>query len=128
MSNPQSRVLIIEDDRFLRRACETSLQKQGFAVTSAIDGEAGLAAIQRDRPDIVLLDLLMPKLPGLEVLRAVKRDAATRAIPIVILSNSSRIEDRKEVMALGAVSYLVKSNLSLRELGARIRELLEKVT
>jgi len=125
MSHAQKRVLIIEDDRFLRRACEASLSQQGFAVTTAVDGEAGLAAVKRDMPDIVLLDLLMPKVPGLEVLRAVKRDAETRAIPIVILSNSSRTEDREQVMALGAVSYLVKSNLSLRELGSYITGLLE---
>jgi two-component system response regulator len=67
----------------------------------------------------------MPKLSGLEVLRAVKADTATRAIPVVILSNSSRTEDREQVMALGAVSYLVKSNLSLKELGAYITQVLE---
>jgi DNA-binding response OmpR family regulator len=125
MSGQQKRVLIIEDDRFLRRACHASLQQQGFAVTTAEDGEAGLSAVVRERPDIVLLDLLMPKLSGLEVLRAVKADTATRAIPVVILSNSSRTEDREEVMALGAVSYLVKSNLSLKELGAYITQVLE---
>ena len=128
MSKPQHRVLIIEDDRFLRRACEASLQKQGFAVTTAVDGEAGLAAVKRERPDLVLLDLLMPKLSGVEVLRTVKRDAEIRAIPVVILSNSSRAEDREEVMTLGAVSYLVKANLSLRELGAYITGLLENLS
>jgi len=128
MNTPPHRVLIIEDDRFLRRACEASLQKQGFAVTTAIDGEAGIEAVKRERPDLVLLDLLMPKVSGVEVLRAVKEDADTRAIPVVILSNSSRAEDRSEVMTLGAVSYLVKANLSLRELGAYLTGLLEKTT
>jgi CheY-like chemotaxis protein len=120
----QPRVLIIEDDRFLRRACEASLRQQGFEVSTAVDGEAGLTAVQQDLPDVVLLDLLMPKLTGLEVLRALKADERTRAVPIVILSNSSRPEDREHVMALGAVSYLIKSNLSLREVGDYIRGLL----
>lgn len=125
MSGPPKRVLIIEDDKFLRRACEASLQQQGFAVSSAVDGQTGVEAVKRELPDIVLLDLLMPKLTGVDVLRAVKADETTRNIPVVILSNSSRAEDREHVTTLGAVSYLVKSNLSLRELGDYIRGLLD---
>ncbi|MBI4246327.1 MAG: response regulator, partial [Candidatus Rokubacteria bacterium] len=75
-------------------------------------------------PDLILLDLLMPKLPGIEVLKALKADPATAAIPILILSNSSREQDVGEVMKLGAVDYWVKANLSLKELGERIVRLL----
>ena len=121
-----TKVLLVEDDRFLRRACEQSLRQQGFDVTSAVDGEEGLAAVRRDLPDVVLLDLLMPKVPGIEMLRALKADESTRRLPVIILSNSSRAEDREEVATLGAALYLVKSNLSLKELGEQIRTLLER--
>jgi len=120
------KVLLIEDDRFLRRACEQSLRQQGFDVVSAVNGEEGLAAIHREMPGIVLLDLLMPKLPGVEVLRAIRANSETKDIPVIVLSNSSRPEDRDEVADLGVIAYLVKSNLSLKELGAQIRAVLER--
>jgi two-component system, OmpR family, alkaline phosphatase synthesis response regulator PhoP len=120
------RVLLVEDDKFLRRACEASLRQRGFSVTSATDGEEGLRlAREAPHPEVVLLDLLMPKMPGVDVLRALKADAATRAIPVVILSNSSRDEDRREALRLGAAGYYVKANLSLKELAAQV-ELLVK--
>ncbi len=79
-----------------------------------------------EAPDLVLLDLLLPKLPGLEVLRTLKAEDATRAIPVLVLSNSSREEDVQRVLKLGAVGYLVKANLSLQELGERVTRLLER--
>ncbi len=113
-------VLLVEDDRFLRRACEQGLRQRGFTVVTATDGDEGLAAVRARRPDIVLLDLLMPKLPGVDVLRALKADEATRDIPVLILSNSSRHEDKEASLALGAAGYFVKSNLSLRDLGNEV--------
>jgi CheY-like chemotaxis protein len=121
------RVLLVEDDRFLRRACEASLRQRGFEIATATDGEEGLwLARQTPYPDVVLLDLLMPKMSGIEVLRALKGDAATRAIPVVILSNSSRDEDKREAVQLGAVGYYVKANLSLKELAAQVSVLIEQ--
>lgn len=119
------RILLVEDDRFLRRACEASLRQKGYTVIPATDGEEGLRLARAEMPDLVLLDLLMPKLPGLEVLRALKADPATKAIPVLILSNSSREQDVTEVINLGAVDYWVKANLSLKELGERVSRLLE---
>jgi CheY-like chemotaxis protein len=119
------RVLLVEDDKFLRRACEASLRQRGFEVTTATDGEEGLRlARETPRPDVVLLDLLMPKLAGIEVLRALKADAATKRIPVVILSNSSRDEDKREAVHLGAVGYYVKANLSLKELATQVSALI----
>ena len=117
------RVLLVEDDRFLRRACEASLGQQGFAVTSAVDGEEGLRMASTGQFDVVLLDLLMPKLPGIKVLAALKADPATRSIPVLILSNSSRDEDKARAVELGAIGYFVKANLSLKVLGAEITRL-----
>jgi CheY-like chemotaxis protein len=120
------RVLLVEDDRFLRRACEASLRQRGFDVVTATDGQEGLRlAREAPPPDVVLLDRLMARLSGIEVLRALKQDAGTRDIPVVILSNSSRTEDRREAVLLGAVGYYVKANLSLKELAAQVSRLVK---
>jgi CheY-like chemotaxis protein len=121
------RVLVVEDDKFLRRACEASLRQRGFDVATATDGEEGLRLSRAaPHPDVVLLDLLMPKMSGIEVLRALKADPETAAIPVLILSNSSRDEDKREALALGAVGYYVKANLSLKDLAAQVGTLIEK--
>jgi CheY-like chemotaxis protein len=118
------RVLLAEDDRFLRRACEQSLRQRGYTVISAPDGEAALQLARRERPDLILLDMLMPRMTGLDVLRALKAGAQTREIPVLVLSNSSREQDVQEVTRLGVVAYLVKANLSLQELGERVAGIL----
>ena len=124
MTESKKRVLVVEDDRFLRRACEVSLQQQGFDVTAATDGEAGLQIALTEPFDVILLDLLMPKKPGIEVLAALKACARTADIPVLILSNSSRDEDKRRAIELGASGYYVKANLSLKALGAAIVRLL----
>jgi CheY-like chemotaxis protein len=118
-------VLLIEDDKFLRKACEVSLKKRGLTVITAMDGEEGLRQARANSPDLILLDMLMPKLSGMETLEELKKDERTRGIPVVILSNSSvdtRVQRAKE---LGAVGYLVKASLSLQELGDRVFSFLE---
>lgn len=120
------RVLLVEDDKFLRRACEASLRQRGFEVATATDGEEGLR-LAKTPPfvDVVLLDLLMPKLPGIEVLRALKGDPATAGIPVLILSNSSREDDKRQAEQLGASGYFVKANLSLKELAAQVEQVVK---
>ena len=125
METSGKRILLVEDDRFLRRACEVSLRQRGFTVLCAADGEEGLRLARSEGPDLILLDLLMPKLPGIEVLRALKAEATTRVIPVLILSNSSRETDVEQVSDLGAVGYLVKADLSLEQLGEQVTRLLE---
>lgn len=120
------RVLLIEDDKFLRRACEIGLKKRGFAVLTANDGEEGLQQAQSGSPDIILLDMLMPKMNGLETLIELKKDEQTRGIPVVILSNSSIEADIQKAKELGATGYLVKASLSLQELGDRVVAFLEQ--
>jgi len=118
-------VLLVEDDKFLRRACEKSLRQQGFNVRTAMDGEEALQVIRNSPPDLILLDILMPRLTGTEVLRALKADEAMRDIPVIILTNSSKESDIQEINALGVAGYQVKANLSLEELGQQVRMLLE---
>jgi len=118
------RILLVEDDRFLRRACEASLRQRGFSVTVAVDGEEALDKVRQAPPDLILLDLLMPKLTGIEVLRTLRAQETTRGIPVMILSNSSREQDAEEIRTLGVSDYLVKANRSLQELGDRVTRLL----
>ena len=119
-----SRVLLVEDDRSFRQACEASLRQRGCEVVTAPDGEEGLR-LARATPqvDLVLLDSLMPKVPGIEVLRALKSQPETAAIPVVILSNSSREDDKQQALQFGAAGYYVKANLSLRELAVQVDQL-----
>jgi len=117
------KVLLAEDDRFLRRACETALTRRGITVIAAEDGERALALIRSEHPDLILLDLLMPKKTGIEVLRAIKADPATKDIPVLILSNSSRELEMQNAQDLGVVDYLIKANLSLQELAERVAAL-----
>jgi CheY-like chemotaxis protein len=120
------RVLLIEDDQFLRRACEAGLKKRGLTVLTAVDGEEGLRRAQADIPDLILLDMLMPKLSGMQALEALKNDERTRNIPVVILSNSSLDSDLQKAKDLGAAGYLVKASLSLKELGDQVMSFIPK--
>ena len=115
-----TRILLIEDDKFLRRACEVGLKKRGFTVVTANDGEEGLQKAQTDSFDLILMDMLMPKISGLEALQALKTDEQTRDIPVVMLSNSSIDSDVQRAKELGAAGYLVKASLSLQELGDQV--------
>ena len=119
-----STILLVEDDRFLRRAGEACLTQRGFRVVTAVDGDEALTMVRRERPDLILLDLLMPKRSGLEVLRLIKGDDDLRGLRVIIMSNSSRNEDVREVLALGALAYWVKADISLRQLGDRVQALL----
>lgn len=125
MTSVNKRILLVEDDRFLRRACEASLRQRGYEVIAASDGEEGLRLARTDPPDLILLDLLMPKMPGIDMLRALRADDRLRFVPVLILSNSSREEDREQSRALGVRGYFVKANLSLLELAAQVAAVLE---
>ena len=122
MAESTRRILLAEDDRFLRKAAETALKRHGFSVLPAVDGEEALRVARAETPDAVLLDLIMPKLQGFEVLRALKADAATARIPVIILSNLGQESDVKQAMDAGAAGYFVKANLSLQDLVKKVTE------
>ena len=116
-------VLAVDDDEVSLESLAMILK--GYEVLTTTKGADAVEFVRSRRVDCVLLDLLMPKLPGIEVLRALKADPATAAIPVVILSNSSREEDKGEAVRLGAVGYYVKANLSLKELAAQVTQLIK---
>ena len=109
-------ILLVEDDRFLRRAAEATLKRSGFAVVVAADGEEALRMVGPSRPDLILLDLIMPKIQGFEVLRRLKEDPATAEVPVIVLSNLGQENDVQRALQGGARGYLIKVNLSLDEL------------
>jgi two-component system, OmpR family, alkaline phosphatase synthesis response regulator PhoP len=94
-------------------------------VTTAADGEEALRKVRAELPDLILLDLLMPRMTGAEVLKALRAEEATREIRVLILSNSSREQDVEEIKALGVSGYFVKADLSLQKLGDMVARLLE---
>jgi DNA-binding response OmpR family regulator len=115
------RILLAEDDRFLRKAAETVLTRGGFAVIPAADGEEALRLAREATPDLMLLDLVMPKMHGFDVLLALKSDPATAGIPIIVLSNLGQDSDVQLARERGAHDYLIKSNIALEMLVERCR-------
>lgn len=120
------RILLIEDDPFLRRACETGLRKRGLSVLTAVDGEEGLRMARAESPDLILMDMLMPKISGMQALAELKQDEQTRGIPVVILSNSSLEADMQKAKELGAAGYLIKASMSLKELADHVMGFLQE--
>ena len=120
MPDRARRVLLAEDDRFLRRAAEVRLRRHGLEVLTAADGEEALRVARAEPLDLVLLDVVMPKLQGFDVLKALKQDDATAHIPVIVLSNLGQERDVAQAMALGALAFLVKAHLSLQDLVDRV--------
>ena len=118
------KIIILEDEQVLQKALSIELLGAGFEVMSALDGEAGLALIQKEMPDLVLLDLAMPKMNGFEVLKKLKESDATKNIAVIILSNLGSDEDKKKGMELGAKDYYVKSSTDLSLLTEKINKIL----
>jgi DNA-binding response OmpR family regulator len=114
------RILLIEDDRYQRRANEAVLRKRGFDVRTAADGQEGLDAALRDPPDIILLDLILPKLNGLGVLKKLKQSDTTRDVPVIVFSNLGQESDIRQATEGGAVGYLIKSDMTLAEFVAHV--------
>lgn len=103
------KVLYVEDEKFFADTIEKMLTAAGYTVFLADDGEKGLALAKAEKPDIILLDIILPKMDGKEVLKQLKADATTKAIPVLVLSNLNSEEDVKQTKDLGAVDFFVKA-------------------
>ena len=117
----KNKILIIEDDRFLIKIYQTKLKKAGFEIELALNGEEGLEKVKTFKPNLILLDLILPKMNGFEVLEKIKTDEAIKNIPVIILSNLGQKSDVKQGMELGAVDHLVKSDHSIDEVVKKVR-------
>ena len=121
-----TKVVVADDDRMFRKAAETTLRRQGYSVATASDGEEALQLIRSEQPDIIVLDLIMPKLQGFDVLQILKQDTLTSDIPVIVLSSLTQEQDKQEALDLGAVAYFNKSTLSLGELVNQVERTLTK--
>ena len=121
-----SKILFIEDEISLQTTLGGALKEAGFEIENAYDGEAGLKAAQTSKPDLILLDLILPKMDGFQVLKDLKSGAGTKDIPVIVLTNLESADDVGKVIALGATTYLVKSNYELGDIVEKIKEILKK--
>ncbi|OGG82302.1 hypothetical protein A3H77_00955 [Candidatus Kaiserbacteria bacterium RIFCSPLOWO2_02_FULL_56_11] len=106
---PRTRIVYIEDEPFFGGTMSRLLSEAGYTTMVAADGEEGLAMVAKEKPDLVLLDLVLPKVDGKEVLKRIKSDPATKNIPVFVLSNLSADADQRETVALGAAGFFVKA-------------------
>jgi len=116
------KILMIEDDKFLRKIYRDKLTRAGFDFIEATNGEEGLNKVISESPDLVLLDLILPRKNGFDVLIEMKRNENTKKIPVIILSNLGQESDIKRGLELGAQDYLVKPEISLSEVVDKVKE------
>ncbi|KKS19138.1 MAG: Response regulator receiver protein [Parcubacteria group bacterium GW2011_GWC1_41_7] len=120
-----SKVLIVEDDKFLRTLLEKKLRSESFEVVTAADGEEAMNQLVSTNPDMVLLDIILPKISGFSFLEQVQKDPNLNKIPVIILSNLAQGEDVQKGKDLGAIDYFVKANTSLEDLIKKVRAFLQ---
>jgi DNA-binding response OmpR family regulator len=125
MANLGRKILVIEDDLFLRRIINKKLLKEGYSVIEAIDGEKGLKAVKEEKPDLVLLDLVLPEMDGFEILDKIKKDPAVSKIPVIVLSNLGEKNDIERGLKTGAADYLVKAHFTPGEIIDKIESVLK---
>jgi DNA-binding response OmpR family regulator len=122
----KEKVLIIEDDRFLRELMVRKLKMENFEVIEAEDGAEGLKKIKEEKPDLVLLDLILPEMDGFEVLEQKRKDEEIKNIPVIILSNLGQKEEIDRGLQLGAKDYLIKAQFSPSEIIEKVKLFLKK--
>lgn len=119
------KILIIEDDKFLRELIAKKLIQEGYEISEAIDGEEGIKKIKEEKPDLILLDLILPGIDGFEVLSRAKEDPILSSIPVIILSNLGQREDIEKGLKMGAVDYLIKAHFTPGEIIEKIKNALK---
>ena len=118
------KILFIEDESALQKTVGDTLRDAGLEVLSALDGEIGLRLAKDKSPDLIILDLVLPKANGFEVLKSLKEIKETSRIPVIVLTNLEAMEDIQKVLSLGATTYLVKANYTLAELVEKVKTVL----
>ncbi len=124
MDEKTKKILIVEDEATLQKALQEVLTAEGYGVLSALDGSRGLEIAREENPDLILLDIILPKMDGFEVLEALKSEEKTKSIPVIILTNLSDVSDVQKALDLGATTYLVKADFSLEDVIKKVKETL----
>ncbi|MFH0891542.1 MAG: response regulator [Candidatus Falkowbacteria bacterium] len=122
------KVLLVEDDSFLREICGRKLTKEGYTVYESIDGEQALNGVKQINPDIMLLDIILPAIDGFQILHQIRsdKDKKIAETPIIMLSNLGQDDDIKKAMDMGANDYLVKAHFTTEEIVAKMKKILGK--
>lgn len=120
------KIVIAEDDQLINTSLVQGFQDAGFEVTSAPDGEVAVAKIKEVKPDVAVLDIMMPKLDGIGVIWEMKADPDTEKIPAVVLTNLSDAETVSKILEAGAADYLLKSDQSIDQVVQKVREVLDR--
>ena len=120
----RKKIAIIEDEQSLLWALCDQLECAEYEILTATDGKFGVEMVKKQKPDLILLDLVLPKMDGFSVLRALKKDPKTKKIPVVILSNLAQDSDKEKGLKLGAEKYLVKTEIKIEDLPKKIKEYL----
>ena len=115
-------ILVIEDESALQKTLTDVLTQEGYKVLKALDGEVGLRTAEEKVPQLIFLDLMLPKMNGFDVLAKLKEKEETRNIPIIVLTNLEDMEDIQKAIDLGSTTYLVKSNYSLEDIVAKAKD------
>ncbi|MBI5467336.1 MAG: response regulator [Candidatus Kerfeldbacteria bacterium] len=125
MAKTKITVVLVEDEKMLADMYATKFAMEGFNAHKANDGAAGLEVIRDVKPDIILLDIIMPKIDGFGVLKMLKDDAALKDIPVILLTNLGQDEDIKKGKELGAADYFVKANHTPAEVVTKVKQVLK---
>lgn len=120
------KILIIEDDDFLSSMYVSKFEKSGFQVEVATDGKEGLEKIKKGRPDLVLLDIVLPRLDGFEILKKIKEEPELKAIPVILLTNLGQKNEVEKGLSLGADEYIIKAHFTPTAVVAKVKEVLRK--
>jgi DNA-binding response OmpR family regulator len=126
MAETSAKILVIEDDPFLSNLLKLRLQKEQMEVISATDGDEAIKKLNETEPDLILLDLILPKKSGFEVLENISKNPSLRTKPVIIISNLGQTSDIQKGKELGAVEYFVKAKISIDDLIFKIKEFLNK--
>lgn len=118
-------ILFIEDESALQKTFGDVLKQEGYKMIPALDGEEGLRLAKKEKPGLILLDLILPKTHGFDVLKKLKEDEETKDIPVIVLTNLEGVEEVDRAIELGATTYLVKAQYSLEEVVEKINKTLE---
>ncbi|MFH1461152.1 MAG: response regulator [Patescibacteria group bacterium] len=119
------KIIIIEDDPFLSEMYAAKFTQSGFEVEVAIDGKEGLIKIKDSQPDLILLDIVLPKMDGFEVLKKLKEDEKLKNIPVVLLTNLGQKNEVEKGLALGADEYIIKAHFTPTAVVTRVKEILK---
>lgn len=122
------KILIVEDDQFLANLASGKLESEGFNIELAMDGESAMQKVAETKPDLIILDILLPGINGFDVLQKLKKNPEHKNIPVILLTNLGKAEDIEQGRRLGAADYLIKSQYTLDEIVNRVKKVFARKT